>query len=301
MRTVFLSICLVSIFKTQAQGSNELYGNTNRYHHSSYVSNGDYQRVVQSKSEALYRIKILNNVKTDAYIVTFGLNQEAPSVKECNAKINQRIQGFKTAAKKLGVKEEGIFVDFITQNKIYDYESETQGSQIKVNQVDAGYEIKKNIILRFSNQISFDDLVEKASDFDIYNIIKVDYVNLDADKIYAQMFEEAQKLVAVRKNQMRNHIDEGAEDTPAIQVHFAAISPTSQYKNFAAFESSELNTSSNSRYYDKQIIRKEERKSKTFYYDGLNPQGYDKIMNADSPVVGMQYVMEITMTYRKKQ
>lgn len=301
MKTFFLLLSIFSIYFSNAQGSNELYGNANRYQHSSYVNNSDYQRISQNKNEAVYRIKILNNVKTDAYIVTFGLNQEASSVKECNAKINQRIQSFKAAAKKLGVKEEGIFVDFITQNKIYDYESETQGSQIKVNQIDAGYEIKKNVILRFSNQISFDDLVEKASDFDIHNIIKIDYVNLNADKIYEQMFEEAQKLASIRKTQMRNYIDEGAEDTPSIQVNFVAISPTSQYKNFAAFESSELNTSSNSRYYDKQIIRKEERKSKTFYYDGLNPQGYDKIMNADSPVVGMQYVMEITMTYRKKQ
>lgn len=301
MRTILFISCLFSIVMVQAQGSNELYGNAQRTNSSFHLNNSEHQRVTQTKNEAVYRIKILNNVKTDAYMVTFGLNQEASTVKECNAKINLRIQGFKSAAKKLGVKEDGIYIDFITQNKIYDYESETQGSQVKVNQVDAGYEIKKNIILRFSTQISFDDLVEKASDFGIYNIIKVDYINLNADKIYEQMFEEAQKLVQIRKNQMGKYIDEGAEDVPTIQVSFVALSPISQYKSFQAFESSELNYSNNSRYNDKQLIRKEERKSKTFYYDGLNPQGYDKIMNADSPVVGMQYVMEMTMTYRKKQ
>lgn len=302
MRTTLFISCLFSIVMMYAQGSNELYGNNQKYNSTGYqLNNGEYQRVFQNKNEAVYRIKILNNVKTDAYMVTFGLNQEASTVKECNAKINQRIDGFKSVAKKLGIKEDEIYIDFITQNKIYDYESETQGSQIKVNQVDAGFEIKKNVILRFSNQISFDDLVEKASDFDIHNIIKIDYVNLNADKIYDQMFEEAQKLVQIRKNQMSKHIDEGAEDVPTIQVSFAVISPTSQYKSFQAFETSELSYSNNSRYSDKHVLRQEERKSKTFYYDGLNPQGYDKIMNANMPFVGMQYVMEVTMTYRKKQ
>ena len=157
------------------------------------------------------------------------------------------------------------------------------------------------MILRFSSRVSFDDLVEKASDFEIHNIIKVDYVNLNADKIYEQMFEEAHKLLQIRKNQMSKHIEEGSEDEPTIQISFVALSPTSQYKNFQAFETSELSYSNNSHYSDKHVIRQEERKSKTFYYDGLNPQGYDKIINANTPLVGMQYVMEITMTYRKKQ
>jgi len=303
MKTIFVVLGVFSLSISNAQhGANELYRSDEKYNSTVYqLNNAEHQRVTQTKNEAVYRIKILNNVKTDAYIVTFGLNQEAKSVKECNAKINQRIQGFKSAAKNLGIKEDEMYVDFITQNKIYDYVSETQGSQVKVNQVDAGFEIKKNVILRFSNRVSFDDLVEKASDFEIHNIIKVDYVNLNADKIYEQMFEEAHKLLQIRKNQMSKHIEEGSEDEPTIQISFVALSPTSQYKNFQAFETSELSYSNNSRYSDKHVIRQEERKSKTFYYDGLNPQGYDKIINANTPVVGMQYVMEITMTYRKKQ
>ena len=108
MKTIFVLLGIFSLSISSAQhGANELYRSGEKYNSTVYqLNNGDHQRVSQTKNEAVYRIKILNNVKTDAYIVTFGLNQEAKSVKECNAKINQRIQGFKSAAKNLGIKED---------------------------------------------------------------------------------------------------------------------------------------------------------------------------------------------------
>ncbi|MCY1248435.1 hypothetical protein D9M72_618650 [compost metagenome] len=48
-------------------------------------------------------------------------------------------------------------------------------------------------------------------------------------------------------------------------------------------------------------MRQEQRKSKTFYYDGIDPDSFDKVMNSESPIVSIQYVMEFSITYKTKK
>ena len=82
---------------------------------------------------------------------------------------------------------------------------------------------------------------------------------------------------------------------PTASDDFAIFTPQTQYKNYKAFESSEFET-----YYNSQnaIMKKIARKNSTFYYDGISQSGIDKIINSNSPEVGIQYVLTLTIIYK---
>ena len=293
--------CLLFIGTLNAQhGANQLYEKSN---------SNNYQQVVNYKNDnktnfgpdgANYKINVSNNVKPDCYIITLGLNQESLSVKECNSKINNRLDGFKNALKKLGIKEEEVFVDFISQTKIYDYKSSSTANQVNVNQIDKGFEIKKNIIIKLKNTKLYDKIIEEASDFEIHNIVKVDYIKTNTDKIYEEMFTEANAILESKMKLHQKFSKKEYEETPQVSVNFYSIQPGKQYKNYTAFESSEVQYQNDAYYTKKVLVKQEERKNKTFYYDGIETDYFDKVLNPDSSQVNMQFVMEISVSYKNK-
>lgn len=283
------------------EGGNQLYGNHNSYNYKNSVSQDDIHKIIYNAEGVTYKINVLNNVKPDSYVVTLGLNEESLSVKDCNTKINKRLDNFKIALKKMGIKEDEIFVDFISQTKIYDYKSTSTSSQVNVNQVDKGFEIKKNIIIKLRQTDLFDKLVEMASENEIYNIIKVDYKKLDTEKVYDEMLSQANEVLKSRNKIYDKFGKRDFEEFPQVSVNFYSIQPGKLYKSFTAFETSDVSYYNNYNDSRKVFVKQEERKSKTFYYDGVAPDSFDKIINPESPIVSIQYIMEFSITYRTKK
>ena len=283
-------------------GGNQLYQNQNSNNYSQNF--GNYQnpnlsKVKSNESSMAFEVSILNNVPADSYVVTLGVNQESHLVESCNSEINRRISSFKTAINKLGIKEKDVYVDFISQTKIYGYQPTSKGNNINIQQKDEGFEIKKNIIFKLSEIQLFDRILEIASKSEIHNIINVEYYVSNQDAVYEKMLKEALKIVEKRKS-LLNISGFKWETEPVFEISFNPIQPGNQYKNFQAFETSNI---SYSNYYNSNqvVIQQEQRKSKTFFFDGIETSNFDKIMNADSPVVGLQYVMNVKVTYQSKE
>lgn len=281
-------------------GANQLYENQNPYNYKN-VSQQNTEKIIYNSEGITYRINILNNVIPDSYVITLGLNEESLSVKDCNAKINKRLDGFKNSLKKLGIKEDEIFVDFISQTKIYDYKSTLTSSQVNINQVEKGFEIKKNVIIKLKETNLFDKVVDLASEHEIYNIIKVDYKKTDTEKVYDEMLVQANEILKAKSKIYDLFGKRDFEEEPQLSVNFYSIQPKKQYKNYTAFESSDVSYYNDYYNSNKTLVRQEQRKSKTFYYDGTDPDSFDKVMNSESPVVGIQYVMEFYITYKVKK
>lgn len=78
------------------------------------------------------------------------------------------------------------------------------------------------------------------------------------------------------------------------------IFPASQYQQYSAYESSDFDLMRG--YYNNDLmIKKLERKSKTFYYEGISYNGFDKIINNQDPEIGIQYIMNISVKYDFKK
>ena len=286
-------LTLIGLFACTASYSqisgNQIYGNADPYGNAA-----SREMILQGDSAMIISGYVLLNTLADLYAVTLGLNEEAKTIKEGNEAINKRIESFKSSIASLGVTEKDMYVDFISQTKIYDYAL----SGNKAEQFESGFEIKKNIILTLANLSDVDRLLVKASENGIYDLVKVDYVIKDVSRIYNQMMTTASDVVKHKKETYQKV--SSFELLPGSRVfseRFYASYPNARYKSYAAFESSDVRDES----YKSSIVKKEERKNTTFYYDAISPSGFDAIINPSSPIVGVQYVLELKIRYNLKK
>ena len=280
-----------SVAQAQISG-NQIYGN-NRYNENNYNQNGLPNNTVVSINDnhLTVTVKMLLNKKADGFVITLGLNQEDETVSGCSKKINTRIDGFLDKIKALGIKKEYCYIDFISQTKIYDFNANLETAQ----QIDKGFEIKKNIIITTSNANSLEKLIAIASDFEIHDIIKVEYFNNDTNAIHNSLFDEALVLAEAKKIRYMKSFGKRVIGTPSATEEFATVFPKTQYKMYQAFETAEIQTNYNNR---SPYLKKIARKNKTFYYDGISSAGFDKVINPNQTEVGIQYVLILTMTYK---
>ncbi|WP_374400772.1 SIMPL domain-containing protein [Flavobacterium sp.] len=289
---IILALVLTfSVAQAQISG-NQIYGN-NRYNENNYNQNVLPNNTVVSINDnhLTVTVKMLLNKKADGFVITLGLNQEDETVSGCSKKINTRIDGFLDKIKALGIKKENCYIDFISQTKIYDFNANLETAQ----QIDKGFEIKKNIIITTSNANSLEKLIAIASDFEIHDIIKVEYFNNDTNAIHNSLFDEALVLAEAKKIRYMKSFGKRVIGTPSATEEFATVFPKTQYKMYQAFESAEIETNYNNR---NQYLKKIARKNKTFYYDGISSAGFDKVINPNQTEVGIQYVLTLTMTYK---
>ena len=289
----FIVLFLLTTFASLAQISgNQIYGNNN-YNSNNYnqTTTINSNTISINDNTLAVSVRILLNKKADEFVITLGLNEENESVKGCNQKINSRINGFIGKLKTINIKPENTYVDFISQTKIYDFNT----NDATAKQFEKGFEIKKNIIISTLNALNLEKIITLASEYEIYDVIKVDYFNTDLDAIHNSLFDEALRLAESKKNSYLKAFGKRIVGTPTATENFTTFLPKSQYKIYQSYESSEIQTNSNSR---AQYLKKMERKNKTFYYDGMSNAGYDKVINANQTEVGIQYAITLTVSYK---
>jgi uncharacterized protein YggE len=287
-KALFFLLLTYSLVNAQISG-NQVYGNSGSNYNNSAHSN---TTIVVNNSVLSVSISILMNSKADGFVMTLGLNEEAESVKLCNTKINSRIDGFLAKIKALGIKKEESYVDFISQTKVYDFT--VDGSTAE--QFEKGFEIKKNIIITTENITHLEKIITMASEYEIHDIIKVEYFNEDTDKIHTNLFEQALEMADVKKDRYLKSFRKKIVGTPDANESFEVYFPKNQYKTYQAYESSEIQTHYNNR--NTNYLKKLARKNKSFYYDGVSSAGFDKVINANQTEVGIQYTLTLTVSYK---
>lgn len=295
---LIIALFLLNVLSVSAQISgNQVYGKNN-YNGNNYNGNNYNQESLPNNSKVSINdnvlsvsVKILLNKKADGFVMTLGLNEEDETVAGCSKKITARITGFIEKMKSVGIKKENVYIDFISQTKIYDFEVNGMNSE----QIEKGFEIKKNIIVSTSNVTSLEKIIALASDFEIHDVIKVEYYNNETDAIHNSLFDEALVLAEAKKIRYMKAFGKRIIGTPTATEELATVFPKTQYNTYQAFETAEIQTNYNNR---SPYLKKIARKNKTFYYDGISSAGFDKVINPNQTEVGIQYVMTITMQYK---
>ena len=233
---------------------------------------------------------VLINVKADEYVAVFGVMQEGETVPECVEKMNDIIAEFSNAIAEAGIPQDDLFVDFVAQNKIYGYEIMNDLAREKL----VGFELKKNVLVHYRDPALLDQLVLAAARFEIFDLIKVDYVLKDAARIRDQLRETAVRVVQQKSSRYEKLL--GVKLAPA-QVYAdrtAIYYPGDLYDSYTAFESEAIEAS----YVRQKYITQTARKSRTFFFNGLDADGFDEVINPvlTEPVV--QCTMHLKVKYR---
>jgi hypothetical protein len=233
---------------------------------------------------------VLMNIKADEFVAVFGISEECVTVAECNQKMGATVNQFSNELKGLGINSEDIFVDFAAQNKIYGFQ--VAGALAKERLV--GFELKKNISVHYKDKLLLDKLVIAASQAKIFDLIKVDYVVKDISLIQGRLTEEASRIIK-QKVAMHERLL-GIKLQPPAQVYaerYSTYYPTDMYDSYTAYESEDISGD----YYDRQKYTiQRARKSRTFFFNALNADGFDRVVN---PIV-IEPVVQFTLYLRVK-
>src|SRR5215475_5071499 len=176
---LFLSL-FVTITALGQEAGNRIYGNTGYYQQKRHlqINTGNL-----GNSNEGYSIEasVLTNLKPDAFVVVFGVNDDGSNAATSNEKVNTKIANLTQRMKSLGIDSNDVFIDFITQNRVYDFK--VSGTQATEN--FSGFETKKTIAIRYKNRELFEKIVSAAADSKIFDLIKVDYIVSDFDSVRA--------------------------------------------------------------------------------------------------------------------
>jgi uncharacterized protein YggE len=262
-------------------GGNQTYGNQRSHQPSPAL------KCRGTDSTLTVYASVMLQQPAEVFLLTLGVSQEGKTARECMNTINERIGRLSKALQQLGIKNDAVFVDFIAQNKLYDYQlSDKQAEQVE------GIEVKKNIIIRLEKYALIDQILLLAAEENIHDIIKLDYLDLNPEKIQQRLYKEALDIAERRKDQYLRTQGRKTRGLPAVSEQFTASFPKDQYEQYRAFESAEVNT------YSENYVRKSARKSATFYYESLDHSSFDKIIGLDRPEVGIQYVFFLELHYQ---
>ena len=287
MMKVWFVICLLMLAATgavgQEAGNRGVYGRpTDRTSPSNGVVYGtEHKDLVPVQFIEAY---VLLNAAPDEFVAVFGAAQEAQTAGESNQKVNAQIEQFLSAAEKLGINRSNTFVDFITQNRVYNFTPAADGNTIRERL--AGFETKKTVAVKYRDRALLEKLLAAAAQASIFDLIKVDYVINDLGKIRGLLFAEASRIIKQKEENYVRSLGLKIRRDAVFQETYNTFYPSELYQTYAAFESGAVDTSYESR---TRVIR--ERKSSTSFLEPLDRSAFDAIINA----IGIEPMVQCTL------
>lgn len=237
---------------------------------------------------------VLMNVKADEYVAVFAVSADGATVAECSKKSEETLKAFTGDINALGIAGDDVFVDFIAQTKTYGFAIEGDIAKEKL----VGFELKKNVSVHYTDRLLLDKLIAAASRSQIFDLVKVDYIVKDLNKVHDKLAEAAARVLDQKKTRYGRLL--GVKLVPPMQVYAdrsAIHYPTELYDSYTATESEEMNSNAIRQRYAVQ----QARKSRTFYYNGLDADGFDDVINPviTEPVV--QFSLYLKVKYDVEQ
>jgi hypothetical protein len=162
-------------------------------------------------------------------------------------------------------------------------------------EVPAGFEVKKNLHLRFDDIDMLEKIITMAAEQEIYDIVDVEPVVYDRNQIYDSIRPVCTEIINARNEQM-NAL--GMDINPmfnTLEEYTRCIYPIEQYKSYTSYLD-----------HTRQRLREDNRLISAsgninLFYDGYNDAGFDKVINPELTGPLVQVTMHMAMRYTLKR
>lgn len=269
-------------------------GNLNYQNQLRYPENNiDLQ--IPDNSTLSVTVKGIANLKADSYVAIFSVSQTGKTTQEVNdlidARIAQALQNIKT---KPGVE---TFIDMISFVPVYEYEVEKKlFSKRTYNEIPKGFELKKNIHIRFKDPNLMNEIIATLSGAEIYDLVRVDYFSDKTEAIKTEMMNKARSLLQEKLKGYRQLLGSKIDSVEKKLIDgFRVVYPVEMYKSYQAYNSSELTFKKNSNV--NQV-----EKSTTLYYQPVIDKEFDFAINPSilEPVIQIMYEIRLDLNRDKE-
>jgi len=161
-----------------AYGNLQATDNSNEFQFSNFIAN---------TNEVVININVLFNAKPSGYMAIFHMNQSGKKISELDTLVSKKVSKFKEMAKSIGIPNENFYTDMIALVPIFE--------QGKRSNKPKGFELQKNLHIKYNNANDLDKLFSIAAQCEIYDLIKVEYLYDNAEKTGKDMHAKALLLL----------------------------------------------------------------------------------------------------------
>ncbi|MCB9080842.1 MAG: SIMPL domain-containing protein [Lewinellaceae bacterium] len=272
----------------------QVSGNVNYQNKSQYpdqVSIAEFS----GNSDIIISIKGLANIKADTYVAMFSVTQVGKTAAEANELINTRLNDVQMSmANKPGVE---TYVDMVSFVPVYEFEMEKKVFSKKTyNEIPAGFELKKNLHVKFNDPLFLNELITTCTNAEIYDLIRVDYFSSLMEQTKTELMQKARKMLFEKMTNYQEILNtELAAYEKQIADDYRVVYPVEMYKSYQAYSSSSLSQRkfTNSNQTDKSV---------TVYYQPVNDKAFDFIINPIivEPVIQVMYELKLKINREKE-
>ncbi len=237
----------------------------------------------------LLEVNAMMNVKADSYLAIFHLSQIGQTAEETDSLMNGRINGLLDRLKNEKIATANVFVDMLSFVPVFELEESRKLFSKTYHEVPAGFEIQKNIHIRFTDPSVLDRIVTAAAKEEIYDLVKVDYYIQDQGARYDTLRTFARRTM----QQKLDHFEKlglkvveshrtGAEQNGA---HF----PLERYTAYKANSRLSLNSRRRG-----QVVN-DIRKPSTLFYNKVPYSSFDLVLHPEITEPPVQFTYNLTL------
>jgi uncharacterized protein YggE len=254
----------------------------------------------QQNSEIVVNVNVMYNAKPSAYMAIFHVNQAAEKIAELDTIMNRRVEKLIALAKNLGLKRDNFYLDLIALVPVYSREKRVFSKTY--TQVPKGFEMQKNIHVKYYDPNQLDRLFAMAAQCEIYDLIKVEYLYDSAEFAGNAMRNKAMLCL---NNKLANYKKLGVQLDTSFRTFtesgniFFPIDKYQTYKPLAISSVEEGDKPDESGTMMKTGVGMTNRT--TVFYNQTSIEGFDAVINPSPLQPPIQFMYTLTVHYRYNQ
>ncbi|MEM6265040.1 MAG: hypothetical protein AAGI38_21195, partial [Bacteroidota bacterium] len=240
-------------------------------------------------STMILEVNAMMNVKADAFMAQLSITQAGGTLEETYQLMQNRISAFMKGLS-TNFDTSSIYVDFISLVPTYDYVVDKKLFSRTANEVPSGYKLVKTLHIPYRTNPQLDQIMRAAAKGEIYDLVKVDYVVQDIQGVYDSLARVSSRLLETKQNRCKAlGIELDSAQISLLAEDVSSTYPLERYKSYTAFSSAALPAQV------KQGDVTKVKKNKAYYYDKINYNDFDVVINPviTEPVIQFMYSMSI--------
>jgi uncharacterized protein YggE len=234
-------------------------------------------------------VNAMMNVRADSYLAIFHITQLGQSAEEADSLMNARIDGVLQRIGKQGVKESDVFTDMLSFVPVYELEANRKLFSRSYQEIPAGFEIQKNLHIRFTDARVLDKLVTACAKEEIYDLVKVDFFVKHQGAAYDTLRMFATKLMQQKLTNFEKLGLKVAESHRTAGEKNGAYFPLDRYTAYQSRVQSSLNSRRKG-----QVVN-DVRRSSAHFYNKVPYGQFDIVLHAEITEPPVQYTYNLTL------
>ncbi len=305
-KITFLVILLSTFGLTAQRSSNQLKfkGTINQSERGEYqlqnlergiqnnALNSNYYSV--NDHEIILECDAIMNVKADSYLLIFNITQVAQTAKEADELINKRINAFVESLAVLAIRPTDVHQDMIYLIPVFEFEVEKKLFSKTYNEVPKGFEMQKNVHVKFKKSDIVDDIVTLAATNEIYDLVTIEYFVKNQQLVFDSLRSASINYIDKNARKLEKLGIDLEEPHTTLVEQSNIIFPEDRYSDYESFVSQSIEAAK-----DKAVTTV--RKPKTVAYNKLPYNQFDIVINPEflEPVVQFTYKLKVKYSLEK--